>query len=396
MPSFELYQKMLGGVTDGQARKRDSDMIMDATFFEDIDARVGYLYDQAHDDEFDLIRDLHPQQSKTKIPVDVKLIQSTYNSLSTDEQSHHIMFRPSYVPNVDYYEDAFGKYGDARFPIGLYIDMPDEKGAYRRWLIVDNYSEYSNQFPTYEVLPIDWKLQWIFNNTKYECWGCLRSQSSYNSGIWTDHIFTRQENQKKITLPTNIKTETLFYNQRVSMSSFVDGHEPVVWKVTKVEDISPIGVDKLTLAQDNFDQHNDFIERDVTGKIVGIWCDYFKSNIPPEEPDKPEPAVYSEITYTGKNTNVTIKGNFKKFTVTFYDADGEIALRSGEWKFTINDEDAKDLLTVKTSDDDSTLSPNQIKLKFIGDDSHIGENLVISYESDDHIKSSVTMNLIGL
>mgnify|MGYP006988855128 CR=1 FL=1 len=159
MPSFDLYKQMYGSRTQGQVRKDDSDMIMNATWWEDIDSRVGYLYDIFHDDQFNVEFDLHSEKSKTKIPVDVKLIQSTYNSLAQDEQSHHIAFRPNYTPNVDYYDATFRKYGNARFPIGLYIDLPDEKGKYRRWLIVDNYTEYSNQFPSYEVLPIDWRLQ---------------------------------------------------------------------------------------------------------------------------------------------------------------------------------------------------------------------------------------------
>lgn len=396
MPSFDLYQKLYGGRTQGQVRKDDSDMLMNATWWEDIDSRVGYLYDYAHDDEFFLEKNLHPDKSKTKIAVDVKIIQSTYNSLATDEQSHHIMFRPDYVSNVDYYESAFGKYGTAHFPIGLYVDIPDKTGLYQRWLIVDNYTEHSNQFPTYEVLPVDWKLQWICQNVKYECWGCLRSQSSYNQGTWRDYLTERQENQRKITLPMNDKTETLFYNQRLAISSFVNKREPVVWRVTKVEDATPIGIDKLTMAQDNYDQNNDYIERDNEGKIIGIWCDYFKADIPPTEPDTPHPTVYSIITYSGNSANMRINGSTKKLTVKFYNDDGEIDYQPGIWKFMVDSNDVASLIEVTTSTDDTTLSDNQIKIKFVGDDSYISKNLVVSYESDNGVKSSVTLNLLGL
>lgn len=187
MPSLSIYKKnlSLNGNTNGQIRKNQSDMIMEQTWWEDIQSRVAYLYDYYHDDEVDIVTDLHPENSSTKIPVEIKFIQSEYNSLSKDQVSYHIQFKPSYVCNVDYYEEMFGRYNSI-FPIGLYIDLPDEKGIYRRWLIVDNYSFYANQFPTFQVLPTDYKLQWIYNNKKYESWAVLRSQSSYNSGVWMD------------------------------------------------------------------------------------------------------------------------------------------------------------------------------------------------------------------
>ena len=398
MPSFELYQKMLGGVTDGQARKRDSDMIMEATWDEDINSTTIFLYDQAHDDQFDIEEDLDPRESKTKIPVEVKFYEIEYNSLSKDEVGQHLMFKPSfnYWETIPYYEETFGKPFKASFPDGMYFDALDSQGEYQRWLCVGSYRRYANQFPSYIALPVDFKARWIYQNKKMESWGALRSQSSYNSGVWTGDRLTSIENQKLLWLPMNNTTKTIFYDQRIAISQ--DRDIPVVWSCSKVEDMNVFGVVRYTFKQDLWDEHNDYIERDETGELLGIWCDYFKSNVPIEEPDEPtpDPSIYSEVTYSGRNTNVTIKGNFKKFTVTFYDANGEIALRPGEWTFTINGEDAKDLLTIKTSDDDSTLSSNQIKLKFIGDDLHIGENLVVSYESDDHIKSYVTMNLIGL
>lgn len=195
-------------------------------------------------------------------------------------------------------------------------------------------------------------------------------------------------------LPFNDTTKTIFYDQRIAISQ--DRDIPVVWSCSKVEDRSVNGVVRYTFKQDLFDEHNDFIERDQDGNLIACWCDYFKSNVPIEEPDQPEPDIYSEVTYSGNSVKMTIKGNFKKFTVTFYNSDGEIALRPGTWFYEIDGVDVTDMLEIKTSDDDTSLSPNQIKIKFIGDDSHIGDNLVIGYESDDHIKSSVTMNLVGL
>ena len=181
MPILDLYKKILNDANSiGEAHKRQSDQIIESTWYNDINAKTAYLYDQDHDDEFGLMDDLHPNKSRTKIPVEVKHYEIEYNSLAKDETAHHIMFKPSYVPNVPYYDEKFANPLGAIFPIGMYIDLPDEKGKYRRWLVVGEYREYSNQFPSYLVLPCDHKLQWVYKDRKYESWVVLRSQNSYN------------------------------------------------------------------------------------------------------------------------------------------------------------------------------------------------------------------------
>lgn len=188
MPSFEMYKKLNGATNVGQAVKAQSDAIMEATWYNDMDAKTAYFYSQEYDDEFETRDDLHPEKSLNKIPVEVKLFEMEYNSLSKDEVAWHLLFKPSfdYHDVIPYYDEKFVKNLHASFPIGLYCDYPDSKGIYHRWLVVGQYREYGNQFPTYLVLPCDHKFQWIYDRKKYESWGVLRSQSSYNSGLWTD------------------------------------------------------------------------------------------------------------------------------------------------------------------------------------------------------------------
>lgn len=179
MPSLEMYKRLNNGVkTNGQAHKVQSDQIMEATWYNDISSRVGWFYDQAHDDESDIDHDLNSDQSKTKIPVELKFFEMTYNSLQKDQVAYHIMFKPSYEPNIPYYYDKFEKPMGCTFPVGLFVDLQDVDGIYRRWLVVGQYREYSNQFPTYLVLPCDFKLKWIYKGKRMESWGVLRSQSS--------------------------------------------------------------------------------------------------------------------------------------------------------------------------------------------------------------------------
>lgn len=181
MPSLDMYKKMLNGAkTSGQAHKIQSDKIMESTWYNDIASKTIYLYDQDHDDEFELAEDLHPEKSRSKIPVEVKHYEIEYNSLAKDEVSHHIMFKPSYMPNVSYYDEKFAKPLGAMYPIGLFADIPNEQGIYNRWMVVGEYRAHSNQFPSYLVLPCNHRLQWIYKGHKYESWVVLRSQNSYN------------------------------------------------------------------------------------------------------------------------------------------------------------------------------------------------------------------------
>lgn len=43
MPSLDLYKKQYGTGTVGQVHKKQSDMIMNATWWNDIQSRVAYL-----------------------------------------------------------------------------------------------------------------------------------------------------------------------------------------------------------------------------------------------------------------------------------------------------------------------------------------------------------------
>ena len=181
MPSFELYKKLNGGFkNNGEALKAQADIEMESTWYNDMDSKTAYFYSQEYDDEFETRDDLHPEKSLSKIPVEVKLFEMEYNSLSKDEVAWHLLFKPSfdYREVIKYYDKDFTDPLKSIFPCGLYLDYPDSKGIYHRWLVVGQYRYHGNQFPTFLVLPADHKLQWIYDRKKYESWGVLRSQSS--------------------------------------------------------------------------------------------------------------------------------------------------------------------------------------------------------------------------
>jgi len=94
--------------------------------------------------------------------------------------------------------------------------------------------------------------QWIHAGKKYQCAGVLRSQNSYNSGLWTDYKITTVEDQQKFAVPMTRETETLFYNHRMIVDTKVES-EPRVWLISKINRISPNGICRVTLYQDKFD-----------------------------------------------------------------------------------------------------------------------------------------------
>ena len=191
----------------------------------------------------------------------------------------------------------------------------------------------------------------------------------------------------------NRDTETLFYNIRMIIDSKVET-EPRAWLISKVNRISPNGIARVTLTQDIFDEHKDYIEKDKDGNIIGMWANYYIDNIAPtpvpidDESTTPS-SITSVVTCSGKK-QMRIGGSVKTFTATYYDEDGEVVDMSPEgWSFLIDGETAPNILF------DFTTDGNKIKLKFAGDETYIGKILTIISTSGD-ITSSLDVEIMAL
>ncbi len=92
---------------------------------------------------------------------------------------------------------------------------------------------------------------------------------------------------------------------------------PTVFAVTKVENIQPIGLLKLTIYQKIFDPHTDYIEKDNNGNIIGMWPDYFESNIKPVNPTTQDKLTYTICASTYK---IKVGGSYKLLTLKIYDS----------------------------------------------------------------------------
>jgi hypothetical protein len=402
MSAFDFYQRKIGSMVNtnstgrnyptlGEKLKSDSDMLMESTWSNDLQSKICYIYDYAHDNE--------PEKNKymiyentTKTRIDAKFIINSYGSIDKDQVAYHLMFKPSqpidFVEGDElyYFETDYRKPLDIRFPVSLYIDIPDEKGVYYKWLICD--FEESNQFMKYTILPCDYRFQWVSIENgirvKRQMWGCTRSMNSYTAGTWVDRYFHTLDDVNKILLPLNSVTELFGHvkedgsNQRVIMSAKIP--KPLCWQITKCENTKPIGVLKATLDQDVFNEHTDYIERDSDGNIVAMYADYYTtdSSLTPTNPSDstlPTTTNYSKIT--SSTSTIKIAGSYKTLTAKIYDNfDTEItdnySSANFKWTCSVGDEDLTDTVTWL-----SNVNYNQIKIKFTDDRNYLGKTLDI-------------------
>lgn len=399
MPSLQTARRIANAKTNnaktlGQIYKEESDFLMEETWDNSIASKTCYIYDHFHDDfftdEHGITRSLaegmtYENTNKTKI--DAKFIVKSYQSMDKDQVEYYLMFRPSQPVRFNegddlyYYETDFRKRYGATFPIGLWVDLPDDRGVYHKWLICRN--EPANQFPKYLILPANYELMWVEKNNekriKRRMWCVLRQQMSYTSGVYVDRVFGHTDNQNKLILPMNSITEKFWYtdddskNMRVIVSALMEN--PTVWKITKCKSASPLGLQKLTLYTNFFNEHTDYVNFE-TGEM---YANYFDSEIAPIDPSTPTP---SSITARISASTSTIKvgGSYKNLTVNLFndsieDITTEYADATFTWTCSIDNEDWTDKVTWRAGTE-----YNQKKVKFPNDTSTIGKILSVKCE----------------
>ena len=313
--------------------------------------------------------------------------------MDKDQVDYYVQFKPSQPvrftekDELYYFEtDYKSTYGNT-FPVGCYLDIPDDRNVYHKWLICRE--EKANQFPKYLVLPCDYELCWIEINgkdrIKRRMWSVLRMQSSYTIGQYTDRVFTRTDNQNKIWLPLNKYTEKFWYttNEDTTMRIVVSAptEHPLIWACTKIENIQPVGIQKLTIYQTVWSDNRDYIEKDENGRIIGMWASYFDSEIAPTDPSTPTPTPSSTTARISASTStIKVGGSYKNLTVNLYnDSNEDITTEYSDatisWTCSIDNEDWTDKVTWR----DGT-EFNQKKLKFHDDTSVIGKILSVKCE----------------
>lgn len=377
----------------GKTHLKQADMIMERTWNLDPQTKDCYIYDYFHDDPSQANKNRNiiiDDRTTNKTAISCKYVVIQYGSLSKDQVEYHLQFKPSQECVLDYYKQQYENVYDMEYPIGMYIDIPDEKGVYRKWLICSR--DRDLQFISYSILPCNYYFYWTKNNVKYKMWGIARLRNSYNSGIWTDYKITNVENQDQIWLPTNAVSDVLYYDDRLIISA--PRQVPNVWKVTKVENIHPQGLNKLTLGQDKFDPHKDYIPQ-AKETVYEMYADYYTSSIIPEsfiDNSVVTDDLTFEIKYSSK-PEVKVNGGYKNLDVVVKSNSEQLSFTNNNWTFTINDTDVTNLVScVQRGNDFSS-----IKIKFLGDESYL-RKILKAHVTDDSLQyhTELSLNITSL
>lgn len=200
------------------------------------------------------------------------------------------------------------------------------------------------------------------------------------------------------------ETENLFYNLRMIIDNKVLT-EPRAWKITKVNRLAANGLTQITLAQDRYDEHKDFVELNEDGEVIGMWADYFtEGQLAPEDyqPEEETRQLHMEMTYSGTKPEIKINGSYKKLTVKFYENEEERPYAAGVWSYELKDGDViTPIANVSEYLDVSTdgCTAQQIKIKFIADASNISKVLIITNTASIYgttVTSSVSLSIKSL
>lgn len=424
MPNLEMARRISatkynGAKTIGQIHKENSDFAMEYTWDSDIQSKTCYIYDYAHDDSPTICEGM-TYENTTKTMIDAKFIITSYGSIDKDQVAYHLMFKPSQKIRFEdgdelyYYETEYKSKRDMVFPIGLYCDLPDDKGVYHRWIIMDY--EESNQFMKYFILPCDYKFQWIqiIDGKKYkrQMWGCTRTLNSYNSGIYIDRYFTSLDNVDKFIIPLNDITEIFGYNdhlgnaQRLIISAKTKN--PLTWQVSKIENTKPIGIIKVSVKQVPFNDDTDYIEYDENSQIIGMYADYYsvdQSTPIDESIVPPEPPLYDVTTVLSTSSpTIKVNGSYRTVTARFHDSHGDdvtsmIAPYEHTWDVFVCNSDGDRVvganadITIKPVDGDA----NSLKVKITNSKDYIGYciGIILSTNYPTYGELETPMSIIG-
>lgn len=291
--SYKNYLSSRGN-TLGQVKRTQSDVIMNNTFTLDPTYKKVYI--------------LTKEGWKWE---DAKYQFHSAPSMSKDAVDYYLQFRPK-----------------VHYPIGSYVIVPDDTSSNinlskeeiqspftqpiekrtQWWIIVGR--DEANAYVRYMILKCDWDFKWIYKGNLMNCWACSKSANSYTSGVWRDEYSISTDNLTSSWLPDTYHvygdkleelglydTRTIMHEQRFFFSN--NDLDPKIYQVTKITDLNPQGIIKLSIKQDELNTKRDNIELHI--------CDYYtdEGDIVIDEPvnEMPDTTKTSEIKWMTVNDN---------------------------------------------------------------------------------------------
>lgn len=380
MPTFEdMKRRTQNYGTIGQQIKKSSDFVMQQTFQNDVATRQCYIYDYYHDDQPEQQTGYDPSLSRMKVPVKLKFIIKEYKSAAKDDPEYHIQFEPDVWNSMSckpqWFVDGYEKYG-VQFPVGLYVDIPDDRGVYWKWIVF--YNEVANQFPKFGVVKCNYNFQWVADDGVHryirKMWGVERTQNSYTSGTWLGNKMLTFDEQGKFWLPWNYISSEIKHDMRLFISMLQP--EPYVYIISKVKNTASKGIITLTVEQVEFNQFTDYVNLE-TGEML---ADYYKSTVEPEknqdENQKDNNTSIFNLTLDTSSYDIGI-GSKKHIVANILDEYKNILnsyVEDFEWIILLDDQNITDNKKIITSFEQNE---NDLLFTFIDDDTYVDSVITI-------------------
>lgn len=421
MITQDMYKSMLTsrGRNLSQARRNQSDMIMNATFTGDTGYKRVYILDPE--------RGWHYEDAKYSKHVTVSILK--------DAVDYYLQFRPNVHYQIGLYvfipDDVSDDIGFKEFePIDPFQDERFDMN--KLWMIVNKNDDA--QFVRYNILKCNWDFRWICKvHGKMELMhviGCSRNANSYTSGIWAADYTVGLDNITSGWVPDTYylygdeglkrfnlcDTRYMEHEQRFVMSH--NKINPKVYEITKVVDLNPMGIINLTLKQDEWDEKRD--NKDL------LICNYYDDTgetqivIPEAEPQDTTLTSYIytahinedgelELDFVDQETRDTdynkleINGTYY-FVAEYYigTVGGEQVIdpdRESEWKLNLKDTDGLtdaeikhlDNMMVMETIDDNTISIHPKRAKTL-----IGHTFTLTVtDTTGESRSTMDVEVIG-
>ena len=360
---LDTYKRRMNalGSYQGEARRRNSQKIMDASWMRDAATKPVYVK---------WVDSGLPEVSDYDTPVYAKFNVKSYHNITGDEVAYLLQFRNEDMksnPNIK---------------VGSYVQIENEMGEPEWWLIV--HFDDRIQFRQFSILKCLWVYKWVSHKDGkrviHQCLGAPRNQNSYNSGEWLDYTFQVVENQHIAMMPSNDDANTIGYETKFLISN--EGrYPPIAWNVSKVQPAINGNITRFTMTQEQFDPARDNAELMI--------ADYYVSYVEPNLPEVEEPITVNdlEFVYSGMPT-VRAGGGYKKFTLKEY-IDEQLVDVMGDvhWSVDFSDGDPDKL--------EFSIEGNVFRVKCLPDYELIGKTFTITAESTYNSKS-ITVEVISL
>lgn len=277
------------GSYEGEARRRNSQKIMDASWMRDTATKPVYV--KWVDSGLPVVDD---DDEVLYAKYNVK----SYHNITGDEVSYLLQFRM---------EDMKER---SDIKVGSYVKIPNEIGEYEWWLIwhIDD----RPQFRQCSILKCLHVYRWTSHKDGrrivHESLGCPRNQSSYNSGVWLDYTMQVVENQHIMVIPTNDDSKTVEYDTKFLISE-PGRYPPIAWKVSKIAPSLNGDITRFTMTQEQFDP-----ARDNAELMIGNYYDGVSEQVVPSSEETHSDKNNLEITYSNLPA-VKAGGGYKKFVL---------------------------------------------------------------------------------